>query len=90
MVAGNHELLLDPDYDSHKEDVKARERRKLNWHGINYLQDEELVLRFPGAGGGGGARAVSENLRQPRGRGSRGTGLFSAPPPPPPPPVVVL
>jgi Calcineurin-like phosphoesterase len=43
VIAGNHELLLDP--------VKGftdSERALLNWHDVNYLQDSTISLRFDG------------------------------------------
>ncbi len=43
VIAGNHELLLDP-----QKGFSDNERRSLNWHDLIYLQDSSKSLHFNG------------------------------------------
>lgn len=50
IIAGNHDLLLDPDFlDSHPKykDPQARTKEDLDFGSVMYLQDESLTLCFP-------------------------------------------
>lgn len=43
VIAGNHELLLDP-----QKGLPDNDRKSLNWHDLIYLQDSRKSLRFKG------------------------------------------
>ena len=43
VIAGNHELLLEP-----RKTPSQEERKPLDWHDIHYLEDSSVTLRFEG------------------------------------------
>lgn len=50
VIAGNHDIVLDEACDSRfltREGIGAEERKKLDWSGIRYLQDEAVTLELP-------------------------------------------
>lgn len=55
IVAGNHDLLLDPRFlDAHPERGLGRDGESLadlDWGEVKYLQDESVTLEFPEKGG---------------------------------------
>lgn len=47
VIAGNHDIILDEACDTKflvRDENSAEERRKLDWSGIRYLQDEAVTL----------------------------------------------
>jgi predicted phosphohydrolase len=45
VIAGNHDILLDPARDAGPRE--ASQRQHLNWHGMTYLEDSYAELQFP-------------------------------------------
>ncbi|KAK4181909.1 Metallo-dependent phosphatase-like protein [Triangularia setosa] len=57
VIAGNHDCFLDPNSSIHRGGLK--EKRKLDWKGVTYLQDELVTLDFEDRGEGGGRRKLN-------------------------------
>lgn len=56
VIAGNHDIILDEACDAKfltRNENSAEERKKLDWSGIRYLQDEAVTLELAVSGPGG-------------------------------------
>lgn len=54
VIAGNHDFILDESSETKflsREGISAAERKKLDWNGLHYLQNEAVALELPSAAG---------------------------------------